>query len=188
MIKIDSSGQLRGKTVRLSVGRLFFDRRAVIAATEKAERSRLSKAGAFVRRRAKSSIRKARRKRLGELDPDELRVYEIAVGNAKKAGRRKPRPWWFKHSEPGQPPRSITGLLRDHIYFTWDERTRSVVVGPALLNGHDASNPIPRVLEMGGMVTNRRGRRSVIAPRPYMRPALAAEQSRFPELFRNSIR
>lgn len=183
-----SSGQLRGRTVRLSVGRLFFDRRGVIVATEKAERQRLSKAGAFVRRRAKSSIRQARRKRLAELDAEELRIYQIAVAKAKAAGRRKPRPWWFKHSEPGQPPRSISGLLRKHIYFTWDERTRTTVVGPALLSGAPSANTIPEVLEYGGVITNRRGRRSVIAPRPFMRPALEAEMHHFPDLFRNSIR
>jgi hypothetical protein len=172
-----------GNTVGASVGRWFFDREAVVRRVRKGERKRLSMAGAFVRRRMRSSIRKARRKRLSELTNEERRNYEAAVSRAAREGRDKPRIWYFKHSEPGQPPRSIWGLLRDHIYFAYDEPRRAVVVGPAVLNGADGS--VPEVLEYGGQIESRRmGRLVTIKPRPFARPALAAEIDRFPELFR----
>jgi|GEM_PF-423588 len=179
------SGQL-GNRVGASVGRFFFDRERVIRSLDRGEKNRLSKAGAFVRRRSRSSIRKARRKRESELDPQERIAYYAAVDRAQREGRAKPRIWWFAHSKPGEPPRSIWGLLRDHIYFVYDPSRRSVVVGPAKLNG--TSGSAPQALEFGGYVTSQRlGRQVYIEPRPYMRPALDAEIDNFPELYRNSM-
>ena len=66
---------------------------------------------------------------------------------------------------------------------------RSVVIGPARLNQKRGN--VPPTLEYGGpAVAVRRGqtRRVTIAPRPYMRPAFAAEQKSLPPLWRNSIR
>lgn len=175
-----------GRTVRFGIGRNFFDRQAVINATEKTERKVLSKAGAFVRTRARSSLRKARRKRLNELTPDERQIYDRAVLQAQIQGRPKPRPWWFAPSKPGEPPRMIWGYIKKFLFFAWDGTKRTVVIGPAVLNGGNGS--ATAALEHGGTVTNRKGRRSVIAPRPFMRPALAKEAPNFPELFRNSIK
>ncbi len=174
-----------GNKVGATVGKWFFDRHRVLLQTTRKEAAILSKAGAFVRRRARSSIRQARRKRLAELNEQERAAYDQAVVNAAIAGRPKPKIWWFASSQPGEPPRSIFGLLRDHIYFVYDPARRSVVVGPAELNG--TGGEAPAVLEFGGSVTNRRNRRSTIAPRPYMRPALEAETDNFPELFRNYL-
>ena len=133
---------------------LFFDRPRVMNATAKAERQVLSRFGAFVRQRARTSIR--------------------------------PR----KGSSPaGAPPYSHVGLLRRNIFFAFDPFRRSVVIGPARLN--QKAGDVPPTLEYGGpAVVMRRGqtRRVVIAPRPYMRPAFAAEQKSLPPLWRNSIR
>jgi hypothetical protein len=178
-------GQL-GNTVGASVGRFFFDRERVLQQLHRGEAKRLSKAGAFVRRRMRSKIRKARRLRINELSDGQRDIFARAVERAEREGRRPPRIWWFKHSEPGQPPRSIWGQLREHIYFAYDEKTRSVVTGPAILNGTDGS--VPHVLEYGGQIESRRlGRNVTIEARPFARPSLEEEADNFPELFRQML-
>lgn len=178
------SGQL-GNKVAFSVGKFFFDREMVVKQLNRSEKSRLSMAGAYVRRSARSSMRKARRKRVSELRDDERTAYFAAVDRAKAAGRKPPRIWYFAHSKPGEPPRSIFDLVRSHLYFVYDPASRSVVVGPAKLNGSTGS--VPAVLEHGGTTTNSRGRSVYIAARPFMRPALEANVDKFPELFRNAL-
>jgi len=143
--------------IDMRIKSLFFDRPKVRRAVDHARRRSLSKAGAFIRQRARTSIRK--RKRV---------------------------------SRPGQPPTSHTGLLRRFIFFGYDRRTESVVVGPV---GFRRSR-VPNVLEIGGptvVQSRRRGRgqkkRTVrIAARPYMRPALEKERSNLPTVWRNSVR
>lgn len=143
--------------IRMRLGQvqgLFFDRQRVQNATSRAERKVLSRFGAFVRQRARSSIR-------------------------SRQGT----------SPPGSPPFSHTGLLRGNIFFAFDPRARSVVIGPILLNA--TSGVAPQLLEHGGAITLRRGGRlrpAVYQPRPYMRPAYAVEQQKLPNLWKNSIR
>jgi hypothetical protein len=91
-------------------------------------------------------------------------------------------------SEPEQPPSSHTGLLKRNIFFVFSPETRSVVIGPILLNkGTDA----PRILEHGDTVVRRRRNRRVrikYERRPYMGPAFEKEQSQLPALWRNSVK
>lgn len=147
----------------------FFDRQAVIDAIGKGAAKALSKAGAFVRRAARSSIRK----------------------------RKKP-------SAPGQPPSSHTGLLKNFIFFAYDPKTRTVVVGPEKLNRGTGA---PELLEFGGStVTDRKthirvkggkrpkyvtipkGTRVTIRARPYMAPAAKAARKDLPAQFRDIIK
>ena len=140
---------------------LFFDRTKVQRAVDRGKRRALSRAGAFIRQRARTSIRKRKRT-----------------------------------SRPGEQPSSHTGLLRRFILFGYDRQRESVVVGPVGLRRSQA----PHVLEFGGRAVidpGRRRRRSrrrkktrtvQIAARPYMRPALEKEQSKLPEVWRNSVR
>lgn len=115
-------------------------------------------------------------------------------------------------SPPGEPPHSHLGLLRRFILFGYDERTDSVVVGPAKLA---KTGDAPHILEFGGTTVakrtmvvrvgdtgrDRRGRftrgkrrlvkagtRLVYKRRPYMGPAMKKELPKFPRLWRNSIR
>ena len=92
-------------------------------------------------------------------------------------------------SAPGSPPHSHTGLLRRNIFFAFDQRARSVVIGPTTrLNG---TGQAPQVLEYGGTVVLRRGGRfqpTQVRARPFMRPAFQAEQSQLPSLWKHSIR
>ena len=163
--------------IGMDIKKLFFDRPKIKRAVDKAKRGVLSRAGAFIRQTARTSIR-------------------------KRKGT----------SPPGSPPHSHLGLLRRFILFGYDERTDSVVVGPAkLAKAGDA----PHTLEFGGAAVakrtmvvrvgdtgrDRRGRfargkrqlveagtRLVYKPRPYMGPAMKKELPKFPQLWRNSIR
>jgi hypothetical protein len=101
-----------------------------------------------------------------------------------------------KASQPGKPPKSHTGLLKDFLFFCYEPSLKSVVVGPARL---DKPGLAPAVLEFGGdaTVTRRlhqngrrveRRRKIHILPRPYMSAAFAKEQPKFAALWGNQMR
>lgn len=155
----------------------FFDRLAVTSAVDKARAKVLSKCGAFVMRRARSSIRRPGANRAAP---------KIRDAKGRLVFQR------LRASKPGSPPFSQTGLLRKFILFRYDRGSRSVVVGPTLLNKPTGA---PEVLEYGGTVKapswwKRDGkpvRTVTIAPRPYMRPALAQEAPKFPAFWKHSV-
>ena len=133
----------------------FFDRAAVINATDKATRSALSKFGAFVRRTAKFSIR-------------------------TRDG----------FAPPGSPPHSHVGHLRANIFFAFDQNTRSVVIGPSLLNGK-AYKDTAQALEYGGTFLRRSrtgARMARYRARPFMVPAFDANISKLPGMWRDAIK
>lgn len=136
---------------------LFFDRPKVLAAADRATQKALSKFGAFVRQRARTSIRR----RNGV-------------------------------SQPDSPPSSHTGLLRQNIFFVYEPGKKSVVIGPARLNGR--LGDAPAALEYGGETVVRTGtrRRSEtrtvrVRPRPYMQPAFEKELPNAAKLLENSV-
>ncbi|MGC9455262.1 MAG: hypothetical protein ACP5HU_10415 [Phycisphaerae bacterium] len=140
---------------RIVTKQMFFDAKKVRRATDRATRRVLSRFGAFVRRTARSSIRK--RKRI---------------------------------SRPGRPPSSHTGLLKRFIFFGYDTRARSVVIGPARLT-QTGRGEAPSLLEYGGWTTlKRRGRRkrARYKARPFMGPAFEKEKPQLPAMWRSSIR
>ncbi len=61
---------------------------------------------------------------------------------ARRSIRRRKKP-----STPGQPPSSRKGQLKELLFFGYDERARSVVVGPARLSRPTGA---PNILEFGG--------------------------------------
>ncbi|MGH9174994.1 MAG: hypothetical protein ACRD1H_11590 [Vicinamibacterales bacterium] len=91
-------------------------------------------------------------------------------------------------SQPGQPPSSHTGLLKRNIVFVFSPETRSVVIGPILLN---KNTDAPRLLEHGDSVVGRKRKRRVrmtYRARPFMGPAFDREQQKLPALWRNSVK
>jgi len=158
----------------------FFDRGVVTRALTQQQRRVFSKFGAFVRQRARSAIRPARQKSLGEMSDDELVVYRIRARAAQKQGAKAPRRP-LASSSPGEPPRSVLGHLKAFLFFAYDARRGSVVIGPALFNG--ARGTAPRTLEEGGEVETPSGRRIRVAKRPYMRPAFEKELDGLPALW-----
>ena len=154
----------------------FFDSDFVKSKVDKATRDVLSKIGSFIWKRAKSSMK----------PPGKSAKTQI--------------------SKPGKPPRYHTRLLKDKIFFSYEERTRSVVIGPIALNLKESG--IPALLEEGGTVTRRKRKRAFktrkgkrvfelqkaesvafsYAARPYMGPAKEKELPKLPAMWRNSVR
>jgi hypothetical protein len=131
---------------------LFFDRPKVTNAVDKTSRRVLSRFGAFVRRGAKSSIRKRK-----------------------------------SVSQPGNPPSSHTGRLKRLIFFVFDPRRKSVVIGPVGFRKSEA----PELLEYGGTTTIERQdkrERANYQARPFMGPAFQKEQPKLPQMWRDAIR
>ena len=85
-----------------------------------------------------------------------LSVPGTAQGRSKKTGRYA-RVYGAARSKPGEPPRKQTGRLRASVTYEIDERTLTARVGTNVKYG--------RYLELG----TKRG----IAPRPWLRRALA---------------
>lgn len=120
-----------------------------------------------------------------------------------------------KSSEPGQPPSAHVGLIKKFLYFVWDAEKKSVVIGPALLNGTKSRDTLT-LMEHGGTASRRfavvkqekgkkgRGNKSgatrlISAPwakpqqvkypaRPFMRPALSTNLPKLPEMWRDSVK
>lgn len=125
----------------------FFDRQTVIAAVDKGRLKYLRQAGGMVRLTQKRSIRNAPQKKISELTPEERKAYETAVWKAKKEGRKRPkRPRKSSPADGKSPPYSQLGLLKQFIFFSFDHKTKSTVVGPAKLN---TKSNAPERLEHG---------------------------------------
>lgn len=149
----------------------FFDQSAVEDKTDKAERRVLTRMGAFVRRRMKSSIRKRKRAAAPGSPPSSH------IGTLKNL-------IYFVYD----PTRKST-VVGPVIFHAAKGRWRPL------------SGTRPGVLEFGGVeqaVAGRRGdlnfgaeqkvRTARFEPRPFARPALEAEQPKFAAMFRNSVR
>jgi hypothetical protein len=76
-------------------------------------------------------------------------------------------------SPPGRPPFSHVGTLKRHIYFAYDLKQRSVVIGPVIFPGK-TGKALP-ALEYGGKSIRNDGRRINVQARPFMGPAFVAE-------------
>lgn len=124
-------------------------------------------------------------------------------GLVRTTSRRSIRRRKSDSSQPGSPPFSKTGLLRDHIYFAAEPSRRNVVIGPAKLN---KPGDVPALLETGGSVTRRvfaieKGgktelrssrkappKRVAYEPRPYMKPAMDKSLPKLDGLWQQSVR
>lgn len=171
----------------------FFDSGPVMRRVGDAERRVLSKFGSFVRRTAQTSMRPARRMKQHEMKGKVLERYNRQKGQAKRYGGPMPkRP--FASSDIGKPPRTHTKILKRNIFFGYDTKRQTVIIGPAIAAAR-SSGEAPRTLEEGGtatvMIAGRRGRRVRrrirIAPRPFMGPARDKELPKLPKMWKNSV-
>jgi hypothetical protein len=94
-----------------------------------------------------------------------------------------------KPAKPGKPPKSHTGIFKDLIYFGYDEKTQSVVIGPKL-SKRSQSPTVPELLDRGGTIAHhwKTGKPATYHAFPYVQPALEIEAPKFPELFTNAIK
>lgn len=115
-------------------------------------------------------------------------------------------------SQPGRPPHSHTGLLKKHIYFSYEPGAERVVIGPVPLTrptdaphilefGGGTVTTRPRLIPVGEVGRDKKGKftkrkRKRIPPgtrlkterRPYMGPALEKARPKLPALWRDSVR
>lgn len=154
----------------------FFDREKILKAADKATVKALSKFGAFVRRRAQTSMKRRNKASAPGQPPSAHGNAKQGQGKAKKS--------------------KYTGAwLRELLFFSYDPLTRTVVVGPLGFKG----SGVPALHEFGGTAqkwgvrTIHGVRKRVVIgtatypPRPYMKPALDAELPKFAEQFRGTI-
>ena len=146
---------LRMKTVSVE---MFFDRKRVIRAADRANRRNLSKAGAFIRTTAKHSIRK--------------RKAASPPGSPPSSHTGLLRRFIFFGYE-----RSRQTVVVDPMRLNQKAGT-----APAALE-HGGTSVV-----VEGTRRRRRKRRVRIRARPFMGPALAKEASKFPKLWANSVR
>lgn len=86
----------------------------------------------------------------------------------------------------GQPPSSHTGLLKRFIFFGYEPKKRSVVIGPALLTD-GTQGDAPSVLEYGGPTTVKK-KRVKISARPFMGPAFEKEKPNLPSMWKDAVK
>lgn len=138
----------------------FFDSAAVLARVDAARRRSLSRAGAFVRTRARSLVRKRRAVSAPGSPPSS---HEGALR----------RFLWFAYDPVGK-----TVVVGPALYNAAKRRARL------------GNQTVPALLEGGGRVAEktRAGVRVLVyRPRPFMAPALALERAKLSGLFKDSV-
>lgn len=106
-----------------------------------------------------------------------------------------------KNSQPGSPPHSHveSGGIKNLIHWFYDPLRQTVVIGPEIDPSKPNVNPVPGVLNAGGLTMVRTskdrqkkgGPNRVLArikPRPYRDEALNRFKTTYPELWRDCIR
>ena len=120
---------------------LFFDRPAVESAISRGERKALSKIGAYLRTRARTSIL-----RRVAYKGKKASVKRVRGGKAAKVQ---------ESARPGEPPRirsrDKVKTLRN-ILFAFQPESHSVITGPVALNTRLTGGSGPGLLERGGTV------------------------------------
>lgn len=159
----------------------FFDKPAMVAAVERANKKNLGRAGGLVRTIAKNSI-KTRRQKVKDQTTEERKKFKIRVAIAKFYGRPRPKRPVVPGSKAGDAPANVSGLLKRLIFHSWDSVQESAVAGPNVLpsaGGHKVLS----ALEYGG----RSNDGHFVAARPFMRPAEETARAKYPKFWKNSI-
>ncbi len=163
--------------IDLRIKKLFFDRPKVQRATDKARRRVLSRAGAFIRQTARTSIRK----RKGTSPPGSPPYSHVGLlrrlilfGYDERTDSVVVGP--VKLNKQSDAPHTL-----EFGGTTVARRTMLVRVGDT---GRDRRGRFTR----GKRQLVKAGTRLVYKPRPFMGPAMQKELPQFPELWRNSIR
>jgi hypothetical protein len=118
----------------------FFDREAVIKLMDKATHKALSKFGAYVRQRARTSLR--------------YRDATSPPGHPPSAHKTMTR---VKTNKKGVTSKQAASPLRDFTFFAYDRAAKVVYIGPAKTNQQNArglnGQTVPEVIEYGGSET-----------------------------------
>lgn len=179
--------------VTFQIKESFFDRPKVIASLKKAKRKALSKAGAFVRRRARSSLRRRKQPSAPGSPPsthsNDPSLKTILFAFQPQSESTIVGPVQFNQvnftvesvtsTVPGLHERGETAIIREYRYRPLDGESNKIEW--RRVNGRRRYGP------REGYKLETRRRTARYPKRPFMRPALEAEAPNFPELFKNSI-
>ena len=127
------------------------------------------------------------------MDGATRRALNKAGGWIRKTAKRSIRPR-KTISQPGDPPHSHAGALRDLMLYAYERYAQTVVIGPLPFKRKKGAP----LLEFGGATIVRqpsrsgkvRRRRMVYRPRPFMGPALdkaLAQPNLIPGFWRNQL-
>lgn len=166
----------------------FFTSEAVMKAVDKQTRSILMRVGGLIKVTAQRSMRPAKQKSLGDMTDKERKTFEIRQREWQKGDRQGKKPRRpLASSKPGEPPRTITKLLRKHTYFVYEPEKNGVVIGPARLNKPGLA---PEVLEFGGtaQVGKANPKTIQVKARPFMGPAYEENKAKVAEFYRDSVK
>lgn len=135
----------------------------------------------------KSRFNVDRKKIVGLFGKVNAQVYEWYGKDVRNKARKSLRKPNKKRnvSQPGEPPVSQTGTLKDTIFYELDE-TRGVVIGPVRFKGRYQG---AKALEYGGKTTTKIGRKkrsAKIKARPFMRPAREKVDKTLPDKYRRA--
>lgn len=144
----------------------FFDSAKVIKAMNAADRRAQGKTAGYTRRVAKNSIKYAKN-----------RKQTSAPGSPPLAHRADSFTRLTK--KKGVPVRQASSPLKELIFYGYDTKTKSTVVGPAVFRRSKFAGVAPARLEKG---------LDGYKPRPFMVPALKATASKYPDFFKASLR
>lgn len=115
-----------------------------------------------------------------EAEKAERRVLSRFGFETRKDAKSSMRKRKKGPSEPGKPPRVVTGLLKRFLFFSYDRMTQSVVTGPVKLTGFKKAGEALTALEYGNQA---------VAARPFMTPAFQRKLDELmPDLWRDSIK
>lgn len=169
VIGVALKAEIQSQLGRPGMGRYYAKTAQTAGDTPAGPRSAGERAAMAKRRRANRRLNDKRRRSAGALNAGTIGIDAVTSRPVLTGLHRA--------SKPGDPPAQDTGALRRSTFI---ERTeRGVRVGVAMAYG------LP--LELG---TTRAGRnnKTVIVPRPFMRPALAAIRARFGDTFVATLR
>ncbi len=122
--------------LRLEVAKAsFFDRAKVDRAIDAGTKRVLSRFGAYVRQRARTSI-KNRKGASKPGTPPHAHIYVTRTSDNPRSAKKGAKRWLFKSS----------------IVFSYDAERKAVVIGPTLLNGSQRNPTVPELLEKGGVI------------------------------------
>lgn len=116
------------------------------------------------------------------LDKKTRKILTRVGGRIRKFAQfsMKPGGKGGKVAAPGEAPRTHkTKLLKRMLYFAYDFKAKTVVVGPVLLD-RTKDLGIPRLMEVGGSQTIQEKTKTVVReyhPHPYMQPAFMSNVS-----------
>lgn len=171
---------------------LFFNKRAIDQAVDRAAYLANSRAAAYLRTTARRSM-----KWRGPFSTKESirpkakkEAYIAARRRWHQSGKKGPEPKLpYPTSKPGQPPfaRRRNGQLRRFLFSVVLKDSRSAIIGPVKLQGRRAT--VPKLHEYGGLgLLGKSKQVKVFPPRPYMAPAKNKTIPLMPQFWKGKVK